>query len=65
MEVTELIGKKVRVKKAIKVCYMDKLKDVVGILTFVGMNQFNKLQCTIDRMPIELKNLNQIEEWKQ
>jgi len=62
----ELIGKKVKVREAVKVCYSHKLKDVIGILSFVGKNELLniELQCTVSRMPIRLRNINQITLWK-
>lgn len=63
METSHLIGKRVRVKEAVKVCYSNKLADVVGTLTFLGENEMlhNKLQATVDRMPIPLRNINQVQ----
>lgn len=57
------MNKKVKVKSAIKVCYLDKPRDVTGILTFLGENKEMgiSLQATIGRMPIKLTNIDQIE----
>jgi hypothetical protein len=60
MNTNDLIGKRVRVEKAVKVCYMKELRDVVGILTFVGLNFEGDLHCTINRMPIAIKSVDQI-----
>lgn len=59
---SEFIGKRVRIKEAVPVCYMTKLKDVVGILTFLGPNELLgiPLQATIGRMPIKLRNIDQV-----
>jgi len=62
-ELDFLLGKRVRVKNAVKVCYTNKLADVTGTLSFIGENKYLgfKIQATIDRMPVELTNLKQLE----
>lgn len=59
-EAKSLINKLVVIKKAIN------NSDVVGILNFVGKNEFLnwELQVTVDRLPIQLNSLEQIEEYK-
>lgn len=63
METSDLIGKRVRIKEAVEACYSKKFIDVVGTLTFLGPNTKLgiPLQATIDRMPITLRNINQVQ----
>ena len=63
VELSFLIGKRVKVKNCVKLCYNKELSDVIGKLSFIGSNDFTKwpLQVTIDRTPFKIDNLNQIE----
>lgn len=62
-ELEFMIGQRVLVRSAVKVCYMDKLADVAGTLQFIGSNNLLDIPLivTINRMPIEIHSLKQIE----
>ena len=66
-ELQHIVGKKVRVKDCIEVDYGSnhgKIKtDIIGTVYFIGANEFLgwPLQVTIDRTPIQLDSLKQIE----
>jgi len=57
----QLIGKRVIIKN---VFHGKHTSEVGGILNFVGPNKLmgNKLQVTVDRLPLFIKSLDQIEE---